>query len=141
MFVSEMITSVSRVERFNSAHRLSNPKWTDEENAEYFGLCNNKNFHGHNYKLIVTVTGEVNPDTGYLVDLKRLKGLIRQEVSDRFDHRNLNLDVPDFKELNPSVENIAYVIWHRLRAVIRENLELKITLYETERNFVEYEGR
>jgi 6-pyruvoyltetrahydropterin/6-carboxytetrahydropterin synthase len=141
MFATEMITSVSRVERFNAAHRLSNPNWTDQQNEEFFGLCNNANYHGHNYRLIVTVTGEVNQETGYLVDLKQLKATIRREVSDRFDHRNLNLDVPEFKDLNPTVENIAFVIWNRLRVVLDSNLKLKVTLYETERNFVEYEGK
>lgn len=136
-----MIASVSRVERFNAAHRLHNPKWSDQENADFFGVCNNANFHGHNYKLIVTLTGEVDPDTGYLVDLSKLKQLIRGEVTDKFDHRNLNLDVPEFRDLNPSVENIAYVIWHKLRPHIEAETELKVTLYETERNYVEYEGR
>ena len=141
MFVVVMITSVSRVERFNAAHRLYNPNWTNEKNDEVFGLCNNPNFHGHNYKLIVKVTGEVNQDTGYLIDLKDLKTMIRTEIHDQFDHRNLNLDVPEFKEMNPTAENIAYVIWHKLRNVIDPKLELKVTLFETERNIVEYEGK
>ena len=109
-----MIASASRVERFNAAHRLHNPDWSDEKNASFYGLCNNPNFHGHNYKLIVKITGEVDPDSGYLIDLKKLRDIIRQQVTSRFDHRNLNLDVPDFKNLIPTAENIAYVIWHRI---------------------------
>ncbi|MBT8326717.1 MAG: 6-carboxytetrahydropterin synthase [Bacteroidia bacterium] len=136
-----MIVSVSRVERFNAAHRLYNPKWSFEKNDEVFGVCNNPNFHGHNYKLIVKVTGEINQETGYLIDLKDLKAIIRSEIHDQFDHRNLNLDVPEFMNLNPTAENIAYVIWHKLRIKIDANLELNVTLYETERNIVEYEGR
>ena len=141
MFVVGMITSVSRVERFNAAHRLYNPSWSDEKNDEVFGLCNNHNFHGHNYKLIVKVTGEVDQETGYLIDLKDLKTIIRTEIHDKFDHRNFNLDVPEFKDLNPTAENIAFIIWHKLRKVLDSKLELKVTLFETERNIVEYEGR
>lgn len=141
MFVVVMITSVSRVERFNAAHRLYNPKWSNEKNDAVFGLCNNPNFHGHNYKLIVKVTGEVDQETGFLIDLKDLKSIIRTEIHDKFDHRNLNLDIPEFKDLNPTAENIAYVIWHKLREAIDSKLELKVTLFETERNIVEYEGR
>ena len=129
MFVVVMITSVSRVERFNAAHRLYNPKWSNEKNDAVFGLCNNPNFHGHNYKLIVKVTGEVDQETGFLIDLKDLKSIIRTEIHDKFQN------------LNPTAENIAYVIWHKLREAIDSKLELKVTLFETERNIVEYEGR
>lgn len=136
-----MIASASRVERFNAAHRLHNPDWSDEKNASFYGLCNNPNFHGHNYKLIVKITGEVDPDSGYLIDLKKLRDIIRKQVTSRFDHRNLNLDVPDFKNLIPTAENIAYVIWHRINSQLDDHHHLHITLYETERNFIEYEGQ
>jgi len=140
MFVLQMIASISRIERFNAAHRLHNSKWSDAKNAEFFGLCNNPNYHGHNYKLIVKVTGEVEPDTGYLMDLKNLKDIIRSEVTGRFDHKNLNLDVAEFKDLNPSAEHIAYVAWHRIREKLDPEFKLHVTLYETDRNIVEYEG-
>ena len=136
-----MIASASRVERFNAAHRLHNPNWSDEKNTSFYGLCNNPNFHGHNYKLIVKITGEVNPDSGYLIDLKKLRDIIRDQVTSRFDHKNLNLDVPDFKNLIPTAENIAYVIWHRINPQLKDHQHLHITLYETERNFIEYEGQ
>ncbi len=136
-----MITTVCRQERFNSAHRIYKPEWTDEQNTEYFGLCANPNYHGHNYTLIVKLTGEVDESTGYLYDLKKLKDLIRSEITECFDHKNLNLDVAEFKTLNPTAENIAFVIWHKLRKHLSEELELSITLYETERNFIEYHGK
>lgn len=136
-----MITTVCRKERFNAAHRLFRPDWSDQKNDEVFGLCARPNFHGHNYDLIVKLTGEVDKETGYLMDLKILKDLIRKEVIDRFDHRNLNLDVSDFNNLNPTAENIAYVIWHRLRPELNQEFKLSVTLYETERNFVEYHGK
>lgn len=141
MFAILMRVTASRVERFNAAHRLHNPEWSDTKNAEFFGLCNNKNFHGHNYTLIVKVTGEVDPESGYLIDLKVLKNIIREQVTDRFDHKNLSLDVEDFEKLNPTAEHIAYVAWHRIKKHLDPKFELHITLYETERNFVEYEGR
>lgn len=130
--------AVFRKEHFNAAHRLHNPTWSDEKNEAVFGKCNNPHFHGHNYELIVQVTGEINPDTGYVVDMKVLSSLIKEFVLDRFDHRNLNLDVEEFFELNPSAENIAVVIYNILRNKIDQALDLKIRLYETERNFVEY---
>lgn len=136
-----MISSASRVERFNAAHRLHNPDWSDEKNESFYGLCNNPNYHGHNYKLIVKITGEVDSESGYLIDLKVLKNIIRDEVTDKFDHRNLNLDVPDFKDLIPTAENIAYVIWHKINKQIEDHLNLHITLYETDRNFIEYDGK
>ena len=130
--------SVFRKEHFNAAHRLHNPDWSEEKNIEVFGKCNNPNWHGHNYEVIVKLTGEVNPDTGYLFDMKVLSDLIKENVLNRFDHKNLNLDTEEFKHLNPSAENIAMVIYDLLRNKIDEKLEMKITLYETERNFVEY---
>jgi 6-pyruvoyltetrahydropterin/6-carboxytetrahydropterin synthase len=130
--------AVFRKEHFNAAHRLNNPDWSEEKNLEVFGKCNNPNFHGHNYELIVQVTGEVNPATGYVFDMKILSDLIKAEILDHFDHKNLNLDVEIFKELNPTAENIAVVIYDILREKINENLDLKIKLFETERNYVEY---
>ena len=133
-----MKVKVSRKEHFNAAHRLFNPAWTAEENMKVFGKCSNPNYHGHNYELVVSVIGEPHPDTGYVYDMKVLSDLIRDNVLRKFDHRNLNLDVPEFKGINPTAENIAVVIWKIMREKIEATLELKITLYETERNFVEY---
>jgi 6-pyruvoyltetrahydropterin/6-carboxytetrahydropterin synthase len=130
--------AIYRKEHFNAAHRLHNANWSDEKNAEIFGLCNNKNFHGHNYELIVKVTGIPDANTGYVIDTKVLSTIIKEEVLNRFDHKNLNLDTVYFKELNPTAENIAKVIYQLLRNKLDENLELKIFLYETERNYVEY---
>jgi 6-pyruvoyltetrahydropterin/6-carboxytetrahydropterin synthase len=130
--------SVFRREHFNAAHRLHNPQWSDERNLAVFGKCNNPNYHGHNYDLTVQVIGAIDPETGYVMDTKLLSDLIKAEVLDRFDHKNLNLDVPDFQSLNPSAENIAVVIYNRIRTHIDPALDLKIRLYETERNFVEY---
>lgn len=135
-----MLVSVSRKAHFNAAHRLHLPHWSEEQNRAFFGACNNPNYHGHNYEVIVTVVGKINPETGYLIDMKFLKDLIREEVEDRFDHRNLNLDTEEFKNINPTAEYIAVVIWRLLRPRLPLELKLKITLYETERNFVEYEG-
>lgn len=135
-----MEVTVSRKAHFNAAHRLHVKEWTDEQNKKYFGLCNNPNYHGHNYELIVSVTGQVDPVSGYLIDMKDLSNLIKTEIEDRFDHKNLNLDTEEFKQLNPTAENIAYVIWHLLKPKLNSNLKLKVTLYETERNFVEYAG-
>ena len=130
--------SVFRREYFNAAHRLNNPEWSEEKNIAVFGKCNNPNFHGHNYELVVQVTGVVHPETGYVMDMKVLSDIVKEHILNRFDHRNLNLDVPEFKELNPSAENIAVVIYNILRNLIDPELALKIRLYETERNFVEY---
>lgn len=135
-----MKITVSRKAHFNAAHRLHNPNWSDEKNREIFGKCNNPNYHGHNYDLIVSVAGEVDPETGYVVDVKVLKDLIKKHVEEPFDHKNLNLDTPEFANLNPTAEHIATVIYQKLRKEISENLDLKITLYETERNFVEVGG-
>lgn len=135
-----MRISAFRKAHFNAAHRLHNPNWSNEKNHKVFGLCNNANYHGHNYDLIVKITGEINPETGYLMDLKVLKDIIKEEVENRFDHKNLNLDTEEFKNLNPTAENIAVVIWNKLRHRLEKNLELTVTLYETERNYVEYSG-
>lgn len=136
-----MRITVARKAHFNAAHRLHVAEWSDDRNREFFGLCNNPNYHGHNYVLEVKVTGETDPVSGYLLDLKVLKDIIREEVEDRFDHRNLNLDTEEFKNLNPTAENIAAVIWKKLRSRIDKNLELTVILYETERNYVEYSGQ
>jgi len=133
-----MRISVFRKERFNAAHRLYNKNWSFEKNHEIFGLCNNPNYHGHNYELIVKVTGEIDPDTGYVIDLKIIKDIVKDEVVERFDHRNLNLDTEEFKHLNPTVENIAVVIYDIIREKLDNKYDLQIKLYETERNFVEY---
>lgn len=130
--------SVFRKEHFNAAHRLHNPDWSAEKNKEIFGLCNNANYHGHNYELIIQITGTINPETGFVIDMKVLSDLAQEEVVKKFDHKNLNLDVPEFENLNPSAENIAVVIYHKLRVKIAAELDLKIRLYETERNFVEF---
>jgi 6-pyruvoyltetrahydropterin/6-carboxytetrahydropterin synthase len=129
---------VNRKEHFNAAHRLYNPNWSDEKNENVFGKCNNPNWHGHNYELVVSLAGEPDPLTGFVYDMKKLSDIIKEHVTDRFDHKNLNLDTEEFKELNPTAENIAKVIYDILRGKIEEQYEMKITLYETERNFVEY---
>jgi 6-pyruvoyltetrahydropterin/6-carboxytetrahydropterin synthase len=133
-----MKASLIRKEHFNAAHRLANPEWTDEQNTEYFGKCANPNYHGHNYELYVKLTGEINPATGYVYDMKKLSDLIRDKVLKRFDHRNLNLDTQEFASLNPTAENIAVVIYQLLRPEIESHFDIKITLYETERNRVEF---
>ncbi|MEI6264083.1 MAG: 6-carboxytetrahydropterin synthase [Sphingobacteriia bacterium] len=130
--------TVFRKEHFNAAHRLHNPSWTNERNKAVFGLCNNENYHGHNYELIVQVTGAINPETGYVIDMKILSDLIKEEVLNKFDHKNLNLDTIEFNNLIPSAENIAVVCYDLLRKKLDGQLDLKIRLYETERNFVEY---
>jgi 6-pyruvoyltetrahydropterin/6-carboxytetrahydropterin synthase len=130
--------SVYRKEHFNAAHRLHNPAWDEQKNNAVFGKCNNPNFHGHNYELDVKITGEPGAETGFVIDLKFLSDLIKETVLEKLDHKNLNLDVPEFAELNPTVENIAIVIYNILRSKIDEKLDLQIRLYETERNFAEY---
>lgn len=130
--------SVFRKEHFNAAHRLHNSLWNDERNALVFGKCNNPHYHGHNYELIVQLTGVPQAETGYVMDLKILSDLVKEKVLDKFDHKNLNLDCPEFAKLNPTAENIAIVIYNLLISELPKDLELKIRLYETERNFVEY---
>lgn len=132
---------VVRRETFNAAHRLYNPTWTDEKNDEIFGLCNNPNFHGHNYVLEVWVEGPIDPETGYVIDLKILSKIINEEVKDPFDHRNLNLDCLEFKNLNPTAENIAFVIWNKIRKRLDIKYEMEIRLWETDRNSVFYNGQ
>jgi 6-pyruvoyltetrahydropterin/6-carboxytetrahydropterin synthase len=132
--------SVYRTAHYNAAHRLHVPEWTDAENKEFFGLCNNPSFHGHNYELHVKVTGEIDPVTGYVMDLKDLKVVIDEEITSKFDHRNLNLDTEEFKNLNPTAENIAVVIWNKIRKRLNPALELQVKLYETPRNYVEFNG-
>ena len=135
-----MRVTVSRKAHFNAAHRLCRKDWSMEKNQEVFGKCNNPNFHGHNYELIVSVTGEVDKETGYVIDTKILSDLIKEHIEEAFDHKNLNEDVPEFKDLIPTAEHIAYIIWHKLRILIALDKELEITLYETPRNFVIYKG-
>ncbi|TAF33931.1 MAG: 6-carboxytetrahydropterin synthase [Cytophagales bacterium] len=133
-----MKVAVFRKEHFNAAHRLHNPNWDDEKNKQVFGKCNSPNYHGHNYNLIVKVWGDIDPETGYLIDIKILSDLISEHITSKFDHKNLNLDTHEFANLNPTAENIASVIWHILRKHLHPKYELKVTLYETERNFVEF---
>src|SRR4030095_16116259 len=135
-----MRVSVFRKEHFNAAHRLYRKDWDDKKNAEVFGLCSNPLYHGHNYNLEVRVTGEVDPATGYAIDLKIVKDISRDEVLLKFDHKNLNEDTEEFKELNPTAENIAVVIYNKIRSRLNQGFDLSIRLYETERNFVEYSG-
>lgn len=130
--------SIYRKEHFNAAHRLHNSLWSDEKNQQVFGKCNNLNYHGHNYELVVKVTGEINTETGFVMDIKLLSDLIKEQVTEKFDHKNLNADIDEFKNLNPTAENIAVVIYNILRPLIESNLELQIRLFETDRNFVEY---
>ncbi|WP_424961595.1 6-pyruvoyl trahydropterin synthase family protein [Ekhidna sp.] len=132
--------TVNRKEHFNAAHRLYNESWSDEKNEQVFGKCNNPNWHGHNYEVIVSLTGEPDADTGYVYDMKKLSNLVKEKVLNRFDHKNLNLDVTEFKNLNPTAENIVKVIYDLLRPEVEDEYEMKITLYETERNYVEYPG-
>ena len=133
-----MKVSVYRRSHFNAAHRLHNTAWTPEKNKSVFGLCNNENYHGHNYELEVRLTGDVDPDTGYVYDMKLLADLIKAEVEDRFDHKNLNLDTEEFKNLIPSAENIAIVIYNILRGKLESKFEISIKLWETPRNYVKY---
>lgn len=133
-----MRIAVYRKAHFNAAHRMHVPEWSDEKNIEVFGLCNSPNYHGHNYEMEVKVVGEVNPTTGYLIDLKHLKNIIKTEIEDRFDHKNLNLDTEEFKHIPPSCENICFVIWKILSEKIGKEYEVTVRLYETPRNFVEY---
>ncbi len=135
-----MRVKVFRRETFNAAHRLFNPNWSDEQNEATFGKCNNPNWHGHNYVIIAEVTGEINPDTGYVVDMKALKKIMHDEVCLKFDHKNLNLDVEEMKNIIPTAENICVMSWNLIRKKLDAKLDLKIRLYETERNFVEYDG-
>ena len=135
-----MKVKVSRKAHFNSAHRLYNSSWSDEKNNDIFGKCNNQNYHGHNYELIVSVTGFINPETGYVMDVSILKNIIKDHVESVLDHKNLNLDVPYFKDIIPSAENISIFIFDIIKNHINNDLELEVVLYETPRNFVTYNG-
>ncbi len=135
-----MRVTVHRRAHFNAAHRLYRQDWSFEQNDEVFGKCNNPHFHGHNYELIASVTGEIDPETGYVIDVKILKDIIKSEVEDAFDHKNLNLEVPEFKELNPTAENIVVVIYNKIKKHLNPDFDLEVTLYETPRNFVTYSG-
>ncbi|WP_103071226.1 6-pyruvoyl trahydropterin synthase family protein [Aquimarina sediminis] len=130
-----------RKAHFNAAHRLYRKDWSDEKNLQVFGKCSNPKYHGHNYELVVAVIGEIDPETGFLMDLKILKDYIKTEVEEYMDHKNLNEEVEEFKNMNPTVENIAVVIWNRLRNKIADSYDIEITLYETPRNFVIYDGK
>ncbi|MCW8980188.1 MAG: 6-carboxytetrahydropterin synthase [Altibacter sp.] len=135
-----MSLTVYRKAHFNAAHRLFKEGWSDAKNLAVFGKCSNPNYHGHNYELEVGLTGTIDPETGFLIDLKLLKDIIKEEVEDAFDHKNLNLEVPEFRSLNPTVENIAIVIWEKLRKRLESRYEIEVKLYETPRNFVVYNG-
>lgn len=135
-----MKVTVSRKAHFNAAHRLYRKDWSDEKNDTVFGKCNNPNFHGHNYELIVSVTDEIDTETGYVIDIKILKDIIKEEIEDAFDHKNLNLEVEEFKSLNPTAENIVVVIYNKIKPKLKSSNQLEVTLYETPRNFVSYSG-
>lgn len=136
-----MKATVSRHAHFNAAHRLFRKDWSDEQNAAVFGKCSHKNYHGHNYALIVNVRGEIDETTGFVMDMKVLADIIRDEVEEELDHKNLNLDVPEFAEKNPTAENMAVYIWNKLRSKLDETLELEVQLFETPRNSVTYNGK
>lgn len=136
-----MRVTVSRKAHFNAAHRLYRSDWDDAKNLDVFGKCSYPNYHGHNYELIVAVTGEIDIETGFVIDLKILKDIIKSEVEDPFDHKNLNLDVPEFTDLNPTAENICVVIYNKMRKKIGAELDIEVTLYETPRNFVSFSGQ
>ena len=133
-----MKIAVFRTAHFNAAHRLHNPSWSDERTVQEFGVCNNPHYHGHNYELEVRLAGEVGPETGYLINLDKLKSIIEADVIQYLDHKNLNLEIDEFRTLNPTVENICYIIWSRLRKALDDRYELRVRLYETPRNYAEY---
>ncbi|MCG2460707.1 6-carboxytetrahydropterin synthase [Flavobacteriaceae bacterium F89] len=135
-----MRVKVSRKAHFNAAHRLHRPDWDETRNKAVFGKCSNPNYHGHNYELIVSVTGEIDRETGFVMDMKLLRELVAKEVEEALDHKNLNVEVLEFKDLNPTAENIAVVIWNKLRPHVTDDKKLEVTLFETPRNFVTYSG-
>lgn len=135
-----MKVTVSRKSHFNAAHQLVNPNWDKQKNEQVFGKCSNPYYHGHNYEIIVSITGEIDPETGFVISIDELKKIIETEVEDYLDHKNLNIEVLEFKTLNPTAENIVVVIWNRIKAKLNPTLALKVTLFETPRNFVEYNG-
>ncbi|MDR9401289.1 MAG: 6-carboxytetrahydropterin synthase [Psychroflexus sp.] len=132
--------TVHRKAHFNAAHRLYVKDWSFDKNQDTFGKCNNPHYHGHNYEIIVSVTGEIDPVTGYVIDMKILKDIIKEEIEAAFDHKNLNEQVPEFKDLNPTAENIVVVSWQKIRKRLDNKFDLEVTLYETPRNFVTYKG-
>ncbi|HCQ14294.1 6-carboxytetrahydropterin synthase [Flavobacterium sp.] len=134
-----MKTTICREVHFNASHRMHNPNWSDKKNTEVYGICNNRNFHGHNYRLIVKLTGEVDPESGFIINLHDLSTIIKTEIEDRFDHKNLNLDCPEFENKMVSTENFAWIIYFILKEKLSEKLKIKVILYETDRNFVEVE--
>ncbi|WP_347374814.1 6-carboxytetrahydropterin synthase [Aequorivita sp. Q41] len=136
-----MSLTIYRKAHFNAAHRLFKKEWDDAKNFSVFGKCSNPHYHGHNYDLEVGITGEIDPETGFLINLKTLSDIIKEEIEDAFDHKNLNIEVPEFKDLNPTVENIAIVIWKKMRNRIDSKFDISIKLYETSRNFVTYNGQ
>lgn len=135
-----MSITIYRKAHFNAAHRLFREEWDDAKNLEIFGKCSNPNYHGHNYELEVGISGEIDPLTGFLMNLKTLSRIIKEEIEEPFDHKNLNIEVPEFQNLNPTVENIAIVIWNKLRSRIAAEFDISVKLYETPRNFVVYTG-
>tara|TARA_B100001059_G_C17827555_1_gene582362 strand:+ start:1268 stop:1681 length:414 start_codon:yes stop_codon:yes gene_type:complete len=135
-----MKVTVSRKAHFNAAHKLYRKDWSDKKNIEFFGKCSNQNYHGHNYEVIVSLKGNINPETGFVYDLSVLKEIIKENIEEKLDHKNLNLDVPEFSNLNPTAENIVVFIYDELRKHIEKDLELEVTLYETPRNFVKFSG-
>lgn len=135
-----MTVTVHRKSHFNAAHRLYLKNWSEEKNKEVFGKCALPNYHGHNYEVIVSVTGKINPETGFVINLDILKTIIQDEVEEYLDHKNLNLDIPEFRDLNPTAENIVVLIWNRIRPHLNDNQQLEVTLYETPRNYVSYRG-
>lgn len=136
-----MKVTACRKMHFNAAHRLYNPRWNETRNLNIYGVCSNPNYHGHNYDLVVKVKGEIDDESGYVIDMKVLKEIIEKNIIEKFDHKNLNLDVEEFRHLNPTAENIVVTIWNILRSEIDKKLDLEVILYETERNFVEYSGQ
>lgn len=136
-----MSITIYRKAHFNAAHRLFRKEWDDAKNLEVFGKCSNPNYHGHNYELEVGISGEIDEETGFLMNLKTLSQIIKEEIEEPFDHKNLNVEVVEFKNLNPTVENIAVVIWNKLRSRIDEQFDVSVKLYETPRNFVVYSGK
>ncbi len=136
-----MRVTVSKRAHFNAAHRLYRKDWNDEKNIAIFGKCSNPNYHGHNYELIVSVTGEIDEETGYVIDIKMLKSIVKTHIEDHFDHKNLNIEVPEFEDLNPTAENIVVVIYNKIKPHLKPSLDLEVTLFETARNFVKYSGK
>jgi 6-pyruvoyltetrahydropterin/6-carboxytetrahydropterin synthase len=139
MKIKKMKTTIYREAHFNACHRMHNPLWSDQKNKDVFGICNNANYHGHNYRLIAKITGPIDPETGYVMDMKVVGNIIKDEIEARFDHKNLNLDCPEFKDKLASTENFAWVIFWILKPLLPQEIKLAITLYETNKNYVEVE--